>query len=170
MNRPRYGVVAPADLEATKLFRNSARLKLREARGSMTFSVSAAMMLRRAWVARATRPSRLSDPPTGTTGEWLLKPARAFIQRSSVHCVRRVAGRDRPVACATHFLDGGIGEVWIDQAAGESIPSTPLLCALPVRGGEGVKGANRVVRRFDAGPRDRAFLHELCGHGNAELR
>src|SRR5882672_4244866 len=38
--------------------------------------------------------------------------------------------------------------------------STPLPCLLPVRGGEGVTGANRLVRGFEVEPRHKAFLHE----------
>src|SRR5207249_5640356 len=38
------------------------------------------------------------------------------------------------------------------------------------RGGEGVKGADLVLRGFEVELRHEAFLHEPCGHSNAELR
>ena len=78
------------------------------------------------------------DPPTGMTGEWLLKPTPAFIRMSSV---RRLAGRDRPVACATHFLDGGGSEVRIDGASGGSKTSTPVPCPLSTLPGHFIRPA-----------------------------
>ena len=58
------------------------------------------------WVARATCPSRWATGPTEWRGDWPWNQPSGKVRTPPFRSDRRVAGRDRRVACATQRKDG----------------------------------------------------------------